>query len=154
VISNRDSGCGGEAHVKTIDAQGLADRYIAVWVEPDERLRRESVEALWARDGDHVLQPPVDIRERAADLGFDTSELRARGYDEIEIRVARSYDRFVAPGEFTFRVRQDAVLLADVVKFTWEMAPAGGGDAVGGGVEFLVLDDDGRIKTDYMFPGL
>jgi hypothetical protein len=140
--------------VTTIDAQALADRYIAIWIEPDERLRRESVEALWARDGAHVLRPPVDIRERAASLGFDRSELRARGYAEIEIRVTRSYEQFVASGEFIFRTRRDAVLLADAVKFTWEMAPTGGGDAVGGGVEFLVLDDDGRITTDYMFPGL
>jgi hypothetical protein len=28
-----------------------------------------------------------------------------------------------------------------------------GGEAVSGGLEVLVLDDDGRIKTDYMFPG-
>jgi hypothetical protein len=138
----------------TVDAQRLADRYIAVWTEPDERLRREAVEALWTQDGVHVLRPPVEMRERAAGLGFDASELRARGYDEIGNRVARSYEQFVAPGELTFRARQDAVLLADVVKFTWETARVAGGDAVGGGVEFLVLADDGRIKTDYMFPGL
>jgi len=33
------------------------------------------------------------------------------------------------------------------------MVPTGGGGPVGGGLEVLVLDDNGRIKTDYMFPG-
>jgi hypothetical protein len=27
------------------------------------------------------------------------------------------------------------------------------GDVVGGGSDMLVLDDDSRIKADYMFPG-
>jgi len=29
----------------------------------------------------------------------------------------------------------------------------GSGEVVGGGLEVLVLDTDGRIRTDYMFPG-
>jgi hypothetical protein len=31
------------------------------------------------------------------------------------------------------------------------MVPADGGEAAGGGLEVLVLDEDGRIKTDYQF---
>jgi hypothetical protein len=31
------------------------------------------------------------------------------------------------------------------------MAPAAGGDAVAGGVQFLLLDADGRIRFDYQF---
>jgi hypothetical protein len=31
--------------------------------------------------------------------------------------------------------------------------PADGGPPAGGGLEILVLDDDGRIRIDYMFPG-
>jgi hypothetical protein len=38
-----------------------------------------------------------------------------------------------------------------VVKFNWEMIPAGGGEAAGAGLEILVLDTDGRITTDYQF---
>jgi hypothetical protein len=41
--------------------------------------------------------------------------------------------------------------LGDVVKFNWEMIPAGGGEAAGAGLEILVLDADGRITTDYQF---
>jgi hypothetical protein len=137
-----------------VDAQYLADRYIALWIEPDNALRREAVENLWAVDGAHVLHPPVAIREVAASLGFAAGSLRACGHDAIETRVGRSYEEFVASGEYTFRSRQDAVRLDDVVKFSWEMLPVTGGEVVGGGVEFLVLDEDGRISADYMFPGL
>ncbi|MFF7754966.1 hypothetical protein ACFZCP_38360 [Streptomyces sp. NPDC007971] len=40
-----------------------------------------------------------------------------------------------------------------VVVFGWETMSTETGDVVGGGLEFLVLDDNGRIKADYMFPG-
>jgi len=38
-----------------------------------------------------------------------------------------------------------------VVKFNWDMVPSGGGDVAGAGLEILVLDEDGRIETDYQF---
>jgi hypothetical protein len=95
----------------------------------------------------------VEIREAAAALGFDSTTLEARGYGALEARVTRSYERFVASGQFTFRPRDDAVRLRNVVKFSWETVSTDGGEAVSGGLEVLVLDDDGLIKTDYMFPG-
>jgi hypothetical protein len=67
--------------------------------------------------------------------------------------VARSYERFVSEVGFTFRPCADAVRLHDVVKFGWETVSAETGDVVGGGLEILVLDAEGRIKADYMFPG-
>jgi hypothetical protein len=136
-----------------IDPQDLADRYIAQWIEPDAAERRAAIERLWAKDGTHILQPPVEIREVAAELGFDHATLQAQGYDAIEIRMARSYQRFVEKGEFTFRSRADAVRLDGVVKFGWETVSVDTGAVAGGGLEMLVLDDDGRIKADYMFPG-
>lgn len=136
-----------------IDPQDLAGRYIALWTEPDAELRRKAIEQLWAEDGAHILQPPVEIREVATGLGFDSTTLEACGYDALEVRVTRSYERFVGPGQYTFRPRDDAVRLHNVVKFAWEMVPADGGEAAGSGLEVLVLDGTGRIKTDYMFPG-
>ncbi|MGO4425649.1 hypothetical protein AB4Z54_44895, partial [Streptomyces sp. MCAF7] len=114
---------------------------------------RASIEQLWAEDGTHILQPPAEIREVAADLGFNHTTLEAQGYDAIETRVARSYERFVEKKGFTFRARADAVRLHGVVKFGWEAVSTETGDIVGGGLDILVLDDDGRIKADYMFPG-
>ncbi|HEY9439486.1 MAG TPA: hypothetical protein VIS29_12700 [Streptomyces sp.] len=137
-----------------IHAQELAGRYIALWNESDAGLRRKAIEEVWAGDGAHILQPPQEIREVAAGLGFDSTTLEAHGYDEIEVRVMRSYEKFVAPGEFFFRPRGDALRLHDVVKFTWEMVPVGGDEAVGDGLEVLVLGEDGRITADHMFPGL
>lgn len=135
------------------DPQQLADRYAAQWNLPDAAERRAAVEALWAEDGRHVLQPPVEIRERAAELGFAHPTLEAQGYDAIELRVARSYERFVERQGMTFRARPDAVRLGEVVKLGWEAVSAETGEVLGGGLDVLVLDDDGRIRTDYMFPG-
>ncbi|MEV6205791.1 hypothetical protein [Kitasatospora sp. NPDC051914] len=108
---------------------------------------------MWAADGRHVLQPPAEIRTIAAGLGFDHSTLEARGYDAVEIRVARSHERFVAKEGLTFRARPDAVRLGGLVRFGWDTLSAATGEVVGGGTEVLVLDADGRIKEDYMFPG-
>lgn len=137
-----------------IDAPELAARYIALWTEPDAARRRSTLEGLWAADGRHVLQPPQEIRDAAAALGFDHTTLEAHGYDAIETRVQRSYDEFVAPGRYTFRPAGDAVRLTDTVLFTWEMVELATGTVAGGGREVLVLTPDGQIATDYMFPGL
>lgn len=136
-----------------VNPQDLAERYVAQWTEPDATQRRVAIEQLWAKDGTHILQAPVEIRVIAAGLGFDHTTLEAQGYDAVEIRVARSYERFVEKEGFTFRSRADAVRIHDMVKFSWETVSVETGEAVGGGLEILMLDDDGRIKTDYMFPG-
>lgn len=134
-----------------IDAQEMTRRYVATWTEPDAALRRKAIEELWTEDGAHILQPPAEFRQAAAGLGFASAALEARGHDELETRVTRSYQDFVAPGEFTFRPRDNADALRNVVKFNWEMVPSGGGEAVAVGLEILILGPDGRIETDYQF---
>lgn len=138
----------------TTTAQQLADRYAALWTEPDAGARRKAIERLWTEDGVHLVHPPEEIRAEATRVGFPEPVLEARGYRELEFRVARAYQEFVAPGEFTFRARQDAVRLRDVVRFSWEMVSVRDGEPAGGGVEFVVLDAEGRITADYQFPGL
>ncbi|MFD5068537.1 hypothetical protein ACFWNC_11490 [Streptomyces sp. NPDC058369] len=135
------------------DPQYLADRYAATWTLSDAAERRASIEDLWARDGIHVLHPPEEIREAAAALGFAHTILEARGYDAIEARVTRSHEDFVEKRGITFRARTDAVRLKRVVKFGWEAVSIESGDVQGGGVEVLLLDEDGRIAADYMYPG-
>jgi hypothetical protein len=134
-----------------IDPQELVDRYVAAWNEPDAELRRKAIGELWTEDGAHILQPPQQIREAATGLGFTSTTLEAHGHRELEARVTRSYQEFVAPGEFTFKPRKNADRLHNVVKFNWEMVPSGGGEPAGIGLEILILDEDGRIKTDYQF---
>ncbi|MDG6108617.1 hypothetical protein [Dactylosporangium aurantiacum] len=133
------------------DTQDLIDRYVAVWGEADDGRRAAAVRALWTDDAFHVLRAPQELRQAAAALGFDRLELQARGHAELEVRVARAYREFVAPGTFTFRARGDGERLRDVVTFRWEMVPRAGGDPAGAGLEVLVLGTDGRIARDYQF---
>jgi len=129
----------------------LAERYVAVWNETDPEARRATVRELWAAEGAQILRPPRDMLEEAERVGFINPVLEARGHHELEARVTRAYEEFVAPGEFRFRQRGDSTRLGEVLKFGWEMVPAGGGDPVAVGLEFLILDPDGRIRTDYQF---
>jgi hypothetical protein len=134
------------------DLTTLTDSYVAVWNEPDAGRRAAAVRALWSDDAVHVLQPPQEIRQAAAGLGFDRLVLEARGHDALELRVTRAYEEFVAPGTFAFRARGDADRLHDLVKFRWEMVPCGApGDVAAVGLEILLLGADGRIVSDFQF---
>jgi hypothetical protein len=44
----------------------LADRYMALWNEPDADRRRRMIAELWTEDGSQILQPPQEMREIAA----------------------------------------------------------------------------------------
>ncbi|MFG1866892.1 hypothetical protein [Micromonospora arborensis] len=134
-----------------IDVENLTDRYVAAWNEPDPERRSAAVRELWSTDGVHVLQPPQEIRQAAEGLGFARLVLEARGHDELEVRVTRAYEEFIAPGTFLFRSRGDAERLHDVVKFRWEMVPRDGGDVAAAGLEILMLGADGCIVSDYQF---
>jgi hypothetical protein len=57
----------------------------------------------------------------------------------------------VAPGGLLFRARADAERLHDVVKFHWEAVDTATGEVGGAGLEFLVVDEDGRIRSDFQF---
>lgn len=132
----------------------LVARYVGVWGEADAEQRRKTIEELWVEDGKHFLDPPAEFRSVASGLGFGfaASTLEATGYDELEARVARSYEEFVAGGEYEFRPKDNAVRLKDVVKFSWEMVATASGEVMGEGLEVLQLDADGRIVADYQFP--
>ncbi|MBM7774340.1 hypothetical protein JOD54_004544 [Actinokineospora baliensis] len=131
------------------DPLELADRYVAVWNEPDGTARRVAVGELWAADGRHILQPPQEVLKAAADLGLTTT-FEAHGHTELEHRVRLAYEEFVAPGTYSFRRRDDVTKLRDAVKFTWEMVAASG-EVAGVGTEFLLLDVTGKIVADYQF---
>ncbi|MEU9202185.1 hypothetical protein [Streptomyces sp. NPDC048332] len=134
-----------------IDIHHLTDRYVAVWNEPDAERRRVAVRELWSADAVHVLQPPQELRETAAGLGFERFVLEARGHDALDFRVTRAYEEFVAPGTFVFRSRSHPVRLHDLVRFNWEMASRDGDAVAGVGLEVLMLGPDGRIVSDYQF---
>jgi hypothetical protein len=129
----------------------LADRYVAVWNEPDPDRRRAAVAELWTEDGAHILQPLEEIAEIAARPGMGlTAKLEAVGHAALEARVTSAYEEFIAPREFSFRRRDDVARLADVVKFRWQMVSKDG-EVACVGLEFLVLAHDGRIRRDFQF---
>jgi hypothetical protein len=51
-------------------AEQLADRYMALWNEPDADRRRQMIAELWTEDGSPILQPPQEMRENAASPGI------------------------------------------------------------------------------------
>src|ERR671922_1631390 len=132
-------------------AAKLAKKYVTLWNEPDADRRRRLIAELWREDGRHILQPPQEIREIAARPGIAmTAILAARGYEEIEARAASAYEHWVGSEGLSFRGRDDADRLGDVVKLHWE-AVAKDGTVFAVGLSFLVLAADGRIERDYTF---
>jgi hypothetical protein len=132
-------------------AAELAKNYLALWNEPDADLRQRMIAELWTEDGRHILQPPQEIRAIAAQPGIGlTAILEARGYEEIAARLASAYEHWVASERLSFRGRDDAQRLGDVVKFHWE-AIANDGALFAVGLNFLILAADGRIERDYTF---
>jgi len=132
-------------------AQTFAEQYLALWNEPDSGRRRQMIAELWTEDGRHILQPPQEIRGIAAQPGMAMPAiLEAGGYEEIEARAASAYEHWVGSEGLSFRGRDDAERLGDVVKFHWE-AVAEDGTVAAVGLVFLVLAARGRITRDYTF---
>jgi hypothetical protein len=132
-------------------AEHLADRYVALWNEPDAERRRRLIVELWTEDGSQILQPPQEVREIAASPGIGMAAvLEARGYTELEARAGTSYERWVGSDGLSFRRRDDVDRLHDAVKFHWE-AVSPDSEVTVVGLVFLVLATDGRIQRDYVF---
>jgi hypothetical protein len=137
--------------ISSRSAAELAEKYIALWNEPDAERRRLLIAELWTESARHILQPPQEIRGIAAGPGIAmTPILEARGYEEIQARAASAYEHWVGSEGLSFRGRDDAERLGDVVKFHWE-AVAKDGEVFAVGLSFLVLAADGRIERDYTF---
>ena len=122
-----------DLNAKDLNVKDLVGRYVAVWNEGDADERRKRIRALWATDGAtcHRL-------------------LDARGYDAIEARVTGAWDKFVREGKYIFRPKH-AACHHDVVKFDWQMVTVPDGNVEAEGLSFLMLDREGRIRSDYQF---
>ena len=112
-----------------LNAQALADRYVAAWNEPDAARRSSAIAALWA---------PEAVGHKGP-----------RGYAALtKLTPAK-------PGEKSegvrYRAAPTARLRGDVVTFRWEMLLADSETVLAGGLEFLIVDDDGRILADHPF---
>jgi hypothetical protein len=134
LVSERPGGAFSKGATIMRNAQAIADSYVAAWNEGDLARRRLAIAELWAPDGEHF----VDVRA-------------ARGHDALEKRITGSYDKNVRDGSHRFRAVQDARALRDVVTFHWEMLRTDSDTVIGRGFEVLIVNDWGRIVTDYQF---
>jgi hypothetical protein len=126
-----------EPPVPSDELNAVADRYLAVWSEPDPAARHRAIGELWAEGG--------SLRHDAGD---------AEGIADVEHEVASQYARHAAQG-LTVRRTGNADGHRNVVRFVWERVSADGTTQVAAspGFEFLVLDDDKRILCAYQFAG-
>jgi hypothetical protein len=152
-MSKEPTEMSASSDTRTKAAEELADRYLALWNDRDADRRRRTIAELWTQDARHFVQPPQEIRAIAAQPGIGLPAiLEARGHEEIEARVASAYEHWVGSEGLSFRRRNDAERLGDVLKFHWEALDKNG-ELFAVGLHVLVLAADGRIERDYTFVG-
>jgi hypothetical protein len=115
----------------TVQINDIAERYLAVWSEPDAEARREAIAGLWSEDAVEFVE-----------------EAEFRGLAELEPRIAEAYHLFVENGTFTVGSANDVIGHHDVISFTIQLTPPGG-DVAWAARVILLLAEDGRIKRDY-----
>ena len=117
-----------------LDAQTLADRYVAAWNERDATKRLEAIAALWAPDA----QTQGGARE-------------SRGIGALGRLILGSSAKNGGRDGILLRAAPSARRRRDVVTFRWEMLLAGSETVLASGLEFLIVDDEGRILVDHPF---
>ena len=117
-----------------LDAQALADRYVAAWNEPDAAKRSNAIAALWGRDA---------LRQKGA--------REARGYGALGKLILGSPEGNGGKSGVRYRAAPTACLRGDVLTLRWEMLLADSETALASGLEFLIVDGDGRILADHPF---
>jgi SnoaL-like domain len=111
-----------------MEAAKLVDSYIDAWNQTDADARRAAVARVWVEDA-HYVDPLASIS----------------GHDEISALIGSVHEQ--APGH-VFRLLHDRVdAHHNVVRFSWELVPAGGGESLAAGFDVAVSDDDGRITN-------
>jgi hypothetical protein len=116
------------------DLDKLAERYVAIWNEPDAAARRAAVGELFTEDVAHF-----------------TPSMEVHGQDEMAARILMSYEKWVEPGGHVFRPAPGATGHHDAVRSNWHMVSVPGGDIISVGFDFVLVAEDGRIKRDYQF---
>jgi hypothetical protein len=114
-----------------LDAQALADRYVAAWNEPDTAKRSSALAALWA---------PEALNPRGAG-----------GYAALTKLNLATPGKTARREGIRYRAAPTARLRGDVLTFRWEMLLAESETVLASGLEFLIVDDDGRILADHPF---
>lgn len=110
----------------------IAARYVAVWSEPDARLRRAAITELWAIGG-------VEFVEGA----------QFRGHEELDARIAQAYTEFVGSGKFIVAHADDAERHHDIVTFTIQLITNSDRQVAWASRVFLIVDENALIHADY-----
>ncbi len=123
----------------TAQRDSFIAQYIAMWHEPDAARRRAIVEQLWAPDAENI-----------------TRTFTVHGLEQIVPRVDRAHTEWVAKRDFIFRPQTGAGAgntdgHNHLIKFHWEMLPRTGGALEARGLDILVLDETGKIRSLYQF---
>ncbi|MDH6135470.1 hypothetical protein P3T37_004885 [Kitasatospora sp. MAA4] len=112
----------------------LVERWIGLWNEPDDNVRRKAVEDLFAPDAVYSMfnQDPFV------------------GHDAIFKQVTMAHAIYIPRG-FHFRSQNNALGHHNLVRFGWAMLGVADGETDMLGSDVLVLDESGRITADYQF---
>jgi len=114
-----------------LDITAIVTRYLAVWNEPDAGTRRAAIADIWLPDATEFVH-----------------EVQYRGREELEARVIRAHEAFVASGKYTVAGAGDVSCHGDIVMFTAQLVTQGG-EVDWAARVFLLLAADGRVEEDY-----
>jgi hypothetical protein len=113
-----------------MNAMQLVDRYLETWNETDADARRASVVSVWTEDGRYV-DPMADVE----------------GRDQISDHIGAVQQQI--PGH-VFRLLDGTGSVDahhNLLRFSWELVPASGGEPVAIGSDVAITDGDGHIGT-------
>ena len=112
-----------------INAQELAETYIACWNEIDLDRRRAMLETSWCADAQYI--DPL---------------MQGAGRQEIDALIAAVHARF--PGH-SFSLKDGAEAHNNRLRFSWTLSANGNRTAapIAHGTDFVVVSGDGRIVS-------
>jgi hypothetical protein len=111
----------------------LVDRYVATWNEKDPQIRRKMIDELWAED-----------------CAYFNRLFVCQGRDMVEAAISTAHNEYFAKG-FCFKSQNDAYGHHNGIKFGWVMVTTATGEVDTFGHEFVILNNEGQIVTDYQF---
>lgn len=109
------------------DLKETADRYLAVWNEPNASKRQEAIAALFTADATYT-DPMVEVQ----------------GQEQIAAVVAGAREQF--PG-FVFSLIGETDAHHNIARFHWGLGPDGAEEPLVIGFDVVVADGAGRLAS-------